>query len=502
MTTLPFWIQDTDKLWMKGNFAPFGTNVYYLEKGGNNSPSIDDVLAFGDDFANLNKWTIAAGTWDTSNNYLECTAGASSSVDATIATINEFVIEFDVVITQLTETGNYIDFIVYNAASDTGYGVLLNHDDGGSGNVTRIQEFTDVSAITTSTEGIATTGITDANSHHIKFTHDGNGTMKLYIDDTLYCSLTDSTVTDFDKIRIFDRFYDSSHEKRTDGIVVRKYTPAEPTVKVIDLGSNRYKVIVHNEAGETLEGHQFAIPASSIGVTTSTDSYEIVAEEQALPAMYPDLLADLVHYWDFNSDACDTVGNGNGTVNGATLTTDRFGIQNNAYAFDGGNDWITVGQLMNGWSEYTIICCVKVTDTSADRGLFCNWNDERQLLIWHDAPDGWQGIQCQSGSVTKMAYTGIVASGDYEYITMASKNGSTIDTWVDENKTIGDSITENVLSVTVSARIGCDVNDLRDMLGNIDFVMVFNKKLSDDYIKTIIRLMRHGYLYPIRRSLE
>jgi uncharacterized protein (TIGR02145 family) len=51
----------------------------------------------------------------------------------------------------------------------------------------------------------------------------------------------------------------------------------------------------------------------------------------------------LVGWWGFNGNAQDGSGNGNhGTVNGATLTTDRFGNQNGAYSFDGVNDFISV----------------------------------------------------------------------------------------------------------------------------------------------------------------
>ena len=51
----------------------------------------------------------------------------------------------------------------------------------------------------------------------------------------------------------------------------------------------------------------------------------------------------LVGYWPFNGNANDESGNGNnGTVNGATLTTDRNGNTNNAYSFDGDDDNIVV----------------------------------------------------------------------------------------------------------------------------------------------------------------
>ena len=60
---------------------------------------------------------------------------------------------------------------------------------------------------------------------------------------------------------------------------------------------------------------------------------------QSVPSYVP--TNGLVGWWGFNGNAQDGSGNGNhGTVNGATLTTDRFGNQNGAYYFDGVNDYI------------------------------------------------------------------------------------------------------------------------------------------------------------------
>jgi len=56
-----------------------------------------------------------------------------------------------------------------------------------------------------------------------------------------------------------------------------------------------------------------------------------------------DDISSFVAYYPFNGDASDETGNGNdGTVYGATLTTDRFGNADSAYYFDGSNDWIEV----------------------------------------------------------------------------------------------------------------------------------------------------------------
>ncbi|MDO9068631.1 MAG: LamG-like jellyroll fold domain-containing protein, partial [Deltaproteobacteria bacterium] len=51
----------------------------------------------------------------------------------------------------------------------------------------------------------------------------------------------------------------------------------------------------------------------------------------------------LVAWYPFSGNADDASGHGhNGTVNGAALTLDRFGTSNNAYLFDGVNDYIQV----------------------------------------------------------------------------------------------------------------------------------------------------------------
>jgi hypothetical protein len=54
----------------------------------------------------------------------------------------------------------------------------------------------------------------------------------------------------------------------------------------------------------------------------------------------------LVGWWPFNGNANDESGNGNiGTVNGATLTSDRFGNIGKAYRFDGNSNYITTSPI-------------------------------------------------------------------------------------------------------------------------------------------------------------
>ena len=71
---------------------------------------------------------------------------------------------------------------------------------------------------------------------------------------------------------------------------------------------------------------------------------------QSVPSYVP--TNGLVGWWPFNGNAQDASGNGNhGTVNGATLTSDRLGNQNGAYLFSsGGNPQYTASNINVGQS--------------------------------------------------------------------------------------------------------------------------------------------------------
>lgn len=74
----------------------------------------------------------------------------------------------------------------------------------------------------------------------------------------------------------------------------------------------------------------------------------IALSTQTLLAQVPSYVPTngLVGYWPFNGNANDESGNGNnGTVNGATLSLDRFGNNNKAYIFNGISDFISTNFL-------------------------------------------------------------------------------------------------------------------------------------------------------------
>jgi uncharacterized protein (TIGR02145 family) len=75
---------------------------------------------------------------------------------------------------------------------------------------------------------------------------------------------------------------------------------------------------------------------------------------QNLPSYLP--ANGLVGWWPFNGNAQDESGNGNhGTVNGATLTTDRFGNAGKAYDFSNPTDLIEINQTQKNINAYSVI---------------------------------------------------------------------------------------------------------------------------------------------------
>ena len=100
-------------------------------------------------------------------------------------------------------------------------------------------------------------------------------------------------------------------------------------------------------ATEVCAGESVDLTVSS-GLTAGTTA----CTSADLPA---NLQTGLVGYWPFCGNANDESGNGNnGSVNGATLTTDRFGNPDSAYSFDGVNDYISLNDsFFNGSSSVT-----------------------------------------------------------------------------------------------------------------------------------------------------
>ena len=70
---------------------------------------------------------------------------------------------------------------------------------------------------------------------------------------------------------------------------------------------------------------------------------------------------DRISFFDFSGDANDKVSSNDGVVEGATLTADRFLDDNSAYFFDGEDDFIIMGDVLDaGTEDFSILVYANV----------------------------------------------------------------------------------------------------------------------------------------------
>jgi hypothetical protein len=120
----------------------------------------------------------------------------------------------------------------------------------------------------------------------------------------------------------------------------------------------------------------------------------------ALGAFMPQAVAQtfltngLVAYYPFNGNANDESGNGNnGTVQGSTLTTDRFGVPGHAYAFNGFNDLVVIPETLFGPTNPAVTISLWITTDNGPYGG--DWQD----IFEKGSKNGEMTLAVKSGQI-------------------------------------------------------------------------------------------------------
>ncbi|MEK7264214.1 MAG: LamG-like jellyroll fold domain-containing protein, partial [Bacteroidota bacterium] len=101
----------------------------------------------------------------------------------------------------------------------------------------------------------------------------------------------------------------------------------------------------------------------------------------------------LVAYYPFNNNANDSsVYGNNGTVNGATITSDRFGNANSAYGFDGSSSYInTTENLMPISGDFSVACWALSNQVEGPREILSQGGTgEPFYLGYHRSAENYQ----------------------------------------------------------------------------------------------------------------
>jgi hypothetical protein len=206
----------------------------------------------------------------------------------------------------------------------------------------------------------------------------------------------------------------------------------------------------------------------------------------------------LTHKYYFNSgNANDEVGSANGTVSGATLTTDRFNNANSAYSFNGTNNYIvldTASQLLSSTGSISV-WCKKTANSATGSGFMYN-----PVFLAKNTRDLYssyiEGAALYASTNSNKFFTITTSSTPTEKYTSSTTTASNgtwyhlVMTWndvslklyingVQEGSTVAKNFT-STFSTTKKAILGAtqDATNNRFFNGVIDDLAIYNRVLT------------------------
>jgi len=215
--------------------------------------------------------------------------------------------------------------------------------------------------------------------------------------------------------------------------------------------------------------------------------------------------AVLVAYYPFNGNANDESANSNdGTVNGASLTLDRFGNVDSAYSFDGIADYMDLGNdasvQFSGTPTMSVFGWVNLSGGETDIGIdkyssqggSPNGANKGYYLAFFDT-GATTVVRAGFGNGVETKIDAVTDIGDGEWHHVGwTWDGSTVDIYVDGVWDFGQvytgGILDNGLALSFAKRIDLPTNiytglmdDIRiydNVLSSSDISALFNQSVS------------------------
>jgi gliding motility-associated-like protein len=237
----------------------------------------------------------------------------------------------------------------------------------------------------------------------------------------------------------------------------------------------------------------------------STIDQTITIKDCTPPPTGVNLKNGLVACYPFNANAKDESGNGNnGTVKGATLTTDRFGKANSAYNFNGSSyisvdpaqfknqsysyaTWVNLDNVPTGTGyQYSFI---SIGATGGDQVLSLTGNYQAP------AANGFNGAAYNLGNpVVSRNWTNTTPSKSRWYHLVFIRDNTSVKLYVD-GQLISDNSTslntngtspnyETPTSFTIGSRVGAS-GYFQFTQGSLDDIHIYNRPLNAFEVKTL-----------------
>jgi hypothetical protein len=196
-----------------------------------------------------------------------------------------------------------------------------------------------------------------------------------------------------------------------------------------------------------------------------------------------DLSKGLFAYYPMTGNAKNAQGTGGGdcTVNGATLSTDRFGNANSAYAFDGTsflegtlNTTGFTGMSVSAWVKTSLTSRKEVILYAGGNVIYINLFDIGHYTAAMDGTGGNNAGTDESSST--------ITTGNWMFVT-ATNDGATTRVYVNGN--LEKSYSETLNTSNGKIQIGGAGNPALAFVGNIDEVRIYSRQLSDAEVQAL-----------------
>ncbi|MFA7273337.1 MAG: LamG-like jellyroll fold domain-containing protein [Crocinitomicaceae bacterium] len=211
--------------------------------------------------------------------------------------------------------------------------------------------------------------------------------------------------------------------------------------------------------------------------------------------------AGLIGSWTFTGNANDdSPNNNNGIVSGATLTTDRYGIANSAYNFDGINDQIVIPAdpaLYRYNTSFTISAWIRQTafPTGFTQSIFTNRTYVSGSEFYIDGPGngyaGYLGFASYNGSSYSIcrSLAPVDINNGYQHVVMVytfnGSNNNSVKMYI--NGVFNNMVTgmNNIVLSVEDTYIGWSpyfTQTDRHFNGDIDDIFLYDRALSETEI--------------------
>ncbi|MDD5031576.1 MAG: polysaccharide deacetylase family protein [Patescibacteria group bacterium] len=191
-------------------------------------------------------------------------------------------------------------------------------------------------------------------------------------------------------------------------------------------------------------------------------------------------------YLPFSGNANDVSGNGNnGTVSGATLTTDKDGNADSAYYFDGVDDSISLGTNNFGIyeaNEITVSAWINPEDISLIRSIIT-----RGQYIYpfnFQTKNGLLRAGIRTSATSYLSSNQALVANNWYHVAFTFKNGER-KIYVNGQLRATNAISGTMSAANQTTAIGKTFNGADYFKGKIDEVKIFNRALTENEILAI-----------------